>query len=79
MYKKTFETIKKAEEEKILKLNSSEKIEELQNHLTELMDSNKGNTQLFKALFNLTAEILSAVDDVKKDYFELGRIYKDIE
>lgn len=79
MYKKTFETIKKAEEEKILKLNSSEKIEELQNHLIELMDSNKGNTQLFKALFNLTAEILSAVDDVKKDYFELGRIYKDIE
>ncbi|RHF75054.1 hypothetical protein DW663_01290 [Fusobacterium mortiferum] len=79
MNKKVFMTIKKAEEEKILKLNSSEKVEKVNQTLCELMHSHKGDTQLFKALFEITAEFLSAVEEVKKDYFELGRVYKDVE
>lgn len=79
MNRKTFTTIKKAEEEKILKLSSSEKVEQVNQNLCELMHSHKGDTQLFKALFDITAEFLAAVDEVKSDYFELGRIYKDVE
>ena len=79
MNKKVFMAIKKAEEEKNLKLNSSEKVERVNQNLCELMHSHKGDTQLFKALFEITAEFLSAVDEVKSDYFELGRTYKDVK
>lgn len=79
MNRKTFATIKKAEEEKILKLSSSERVEQINQSLCELMHSHKGDIQLFKALFDITAEFLAAVDEVKSDYFELGRIYKDVE
>lgn len=79
MNRKIFATIKKAEEEKILKLSSSERVEQINQSLCELMHSYKGDIQLFKALFDITAEFLAAVEEVKKDYFELGRVYKDVE
>lgn len=79
MNTKVLTIIKKAEEEKVLKMSSSAKVEEVTQALSEIMDANKGDTQLFKALFNIAAELLSAVDEVKSDYFELGRIYKDNE
>lgn len=79
MDKKVLTIIKKAEEEKVLEMPSTAKVEKVTQALSEIMDANKGDTQLFKALFDITAELLSAVEEVKSDYFELGRIYKDNE